>query len=91
MRTKSGHLAVKLGKELKDDSDEIVQSVLLMKKDKFYSMKKLKKIHRVFGHPGNEKLTSLLEDVGQIEIQKKIIKTQNWSPKGKRDKSCCKY
>ena len=75
VRTKSGHLAVELGKDLHEDSEEVIQAVLLMKKEKLYSMKKLKKIHRVFGHPGNEKLTSLLEDAGQMDgTVRKILK-----------------
>ena len=58
--------------------EEVVQAVMMMKKDKEYSMKELKKIHQVFGHPGADKLTSLLEDAGHKDpVMTKILKKIN--------------
>ena len=76
VRTKSGHLAISLGKDVESNSDEVIQAVMMMKKDKMYSMKKLKKIHRIFGHPGKDKLSSLLEDAGHLDAPvSKMLKT----------------
>ena len=60
--TKTGHLVVKLGKNIKENAEEALKEVLLMKKELSYNMKNLKKIHRVFGHPGADKLDSLMKD-----------------------------
>ena len=65
--TKTGHLVVNLGKSIDEDADEALKEVLLMKKEQNYNMKDLKKIHRVFGHPGAEKLDSLMKDSGESD------------------------
>ena len=65
--TKSGHLVVKLGKNIKEDTEEAVKEVLLLKKEQEYNIKNLKRIHRVFGHPGADKLDSLMKDAGQAD------------------------
>ena len=79
VRTKSGHLAIGLGKEVEKHSDEVIQAVMMMKKEKFYSMKKMKKIHRIFGHPGKDKLSSLLADAGHLDgaVSKLLKKIQD--------------
>ena len=41
--TRSGHLVVKLGKNIKEDNEEALKEILLMKKEQEYNMKELKK------------------------------------------------
>ena len=53
-----------LSKDLYKDKDEAIQKLFLMKKEKTYNMKELKKLHRVFGHPTEEKLNKLMKDSG---------------------------
>ena len=62
--TSTGHLVINLSKDLKKDKDEAIQELFLMKQNKDYNMKSLKKLHRVFGHPTEEKLMKLMEDAG---------------------------
>ena len=62
--TSSGHLVIDLGKNLKKDKKEAIKQLFLMKKNKQYNMKDLKKLHRVFGHPSEEKLKKLIDDAG---------------------------
>ena len=62
--TSSGHLVIDLGKNLKKDKEEAIKQLFLMKKNKQYNMKDLKKLHRVFGHPSEEKLKILMDDAG---------------------------
>ena len=62
--TSTGHLVINLSKDLKKDKDEAIQELFLMKQNKDYNVKSLKKLHRVFGHPTEEKRMKLMEDAG---------------------------
>ena len=55
VRTISGHMAIGLGKEVDKHSDEVVQAVMMMKKQKYYSMKKLKRFIEFLGIQGRIK------------------------------------
>ena len=62
--TSTGHLVMNLGKDLKNDKEEAIQQLFLMKKEKKYGMKEVKKLHRIFGHPTEEKMKRLMNDAG---------------------------
>ena len=75
--TAQGHLTFPMGKNIKDNEEEIVKRIHLVRIKKKYSMRDLKKIHRVFGHPTTEKVSKLMKDAGEddpviIKILKKI-------------------
>ena len=75
--TKQGHLTYPMGKNVLDNEEELVKSIHLVRMKKKYSMKDLKKIHRVFGHPTTEKIAKLMKDSGEddsviIKILKKV-------------------
>ena len=56
-----------VGKTVENNKDEVVSEILFMKKNKHYEMQKLRKIHRVFGHPCHEKMESLMKDAGETK------------------------
>ena len=64
--TTTSHLVVRLVKNIKDDKEEIVKELFLIKRklgqEKRYQLKELKKIHRVYGHPSMDKLKILMKD-----------------------------
>ena len=62
--TSSGHLVIDLGKNLKTNKEEAIHELFLLSKSKEYNMKDLKKLHRVFGHPTEDKLKKLMDDAG---------------------------
>ena len=62
--TSSGHLVINLAKDLDSNKEEAIQELFLMKQTKQYNMKDLKKLHRVFGHPTEDKLKKLMDDAG---------------------------
>ena len=80
--TSTGHLVINLSKDLKKDKDEAVKELFLMKKNREYNMKSLKKLHRVFGHPTEDKLKKLMDDAG--------IEDPNISRILKRIQECCR-
>ena len=63
--TKQGHLTFPMAKNIKDNVDELVKHIHIVRMKKKYGMKELKKIHRVFGHPTTEKVAKLLKDAGE--------------------------
>ena len=75
--TEQGHLTYPMGKNIKDNEEELVKAIHLVRIKKKYSMRDLKKIHRVFGHPTTEKIAKLIKDAGEddpvvIKILRKI-------------------
>ena len=76
--TESGHLSVNVGKTIENNREEVVHEILLIKKKKEYSMMKLKKLHRIFGHPCHEKMELLMKDSGECDkiILKMLKKIQ---------------
>ena len=62
--TSDGHLGYPLTKSVDENREEIVKKVLMIRKQKGCQVRELKKVHRTFGHPTPEKLTSLLIDSG---------------------------
>ena len=71
--TSSGHLVFPLTKNLTENKEEVITTLLAIKKQKQFKMRDLKKLHCAFGHPTTEKLSSLMKDAGVQ--QKKISKT----------------
>ena len=63
--TEQGHLTLPMAKNIKDNTDELVKMIHLVRKKRKYGMKELKKIHRVFGHPTTEKIAKLMKDAGE--------------------------
>ena len=63
--SESGHLTVNVGKTVENNREEIIQEIFMIKKKKEYSMQKLKKLHRVFGHPCQDKMDLLMKDAGE--------------------------
>ena len=61
-KTHSGHLTIPLAKNCEVDEKELVNEVLLVKKDlKQLGYKEVKKLHRVFGHPREDKVKIILK------------------------------
>ena len=58
--TEQGHLTYSMGKNIKDNEEELVKAIHLVRIKKKYSIRDLKKIHRVFGHPTTEKIAKLI-------------------------------
>ena len=63
--SETGHLTVNVGKTFDNNKEELIHEILLIKKKKEYSMQKLKKLHRVFGHPCQDKMDLILKDAGE--------------------------
>ena len=63
--TKSGHLTLNLAKTIADNAEDFIKEILLVKKEKKFKMRELKRIHRIFGHPSADKMEALLRDAGQ--------------------------
>ena len=61
----SGHLTVNVAKSADNNGEEMMKEIFLIKKRKEYKMDKLKKIHRVFGHPCQEKMETMMKDHGE--------------------------
>ena len=57
--TEQGHLTFPMAKNIKDNVDEFVKHIHIVRMKKKYGMKDLKKIHRIFGHPTPEKVAKL--------------------------------
>ena len=73
--TEQGHLTYPMAKNIKDNLDEIVKNIHIVRMKNKYSMKDLKKIHRVFGHPTTEKIAKLMKDAGEDDsVILKILK-----------------
>ena len=62
--TSTGHLVINMAKDLRENKDEAIHELFLMKKSREYNIKDMKKLHRVFGHPIEEKLKKLMNDAG---------------------------
>ena len=65
--SQSGHLTVNVGKTVVNNKEEMIKEILIIKKSREYSMMKLKKLHRVFGHPCQEKMELLMKDAGEMD------------------------
>ena len=65
--SESGHLTVNVGKIIVNNKEEMIKEILIIKKSREYSMMKLKKLHRVFGHPCQEKMELLMKDAGEMD------------------------
>ena len=73
--TKQGHLTYPMGKNIEDHEEELIKSIHLVRIKKKYSMRDLKKIHRVFGHPTTEKIGKLIKDSGEDDpVVMKILR-----------------
>ena len=75
--TDQGHLTFPMAKNIKDNVEEFVKHIHMVRLRKKYGMKDLKKIHRIFGHPTPEKVAKLMKDAGEddpviIKILKRI-------------------
>ena len=57
--TEQGHLTYPMGKNIKDNEEELVKAIHLVRIKKKYSMSDLKKIH--IGHPTTEKIAKLIK------------------------------
>ena len=64
--TSSGHMVIPITKNIENNKNEVVNEVLMIKKNDI-SIDKIKKIHRMFGHPSAEKLKLTLKDSGVKE------------------------
>ena len=87
-----GHLTYPMAKNVKNDCEELIHSILLVKKDGKIRMKEIRKIHRIFGHPTADKLRQLLKDAGKadpvvVKILQKIQDTCKICKKHKKRSS----
>ena len=71
---------------IEHDKDDVIREVMLVKSDEF-SLEKMNKIHKMFGHPSAEKLKILLKDSGirETKIMNMIDKVS------KKCKICCRF
>ena len=80
--TRADHLTISVAKTVHENKAEFINEVFLIKEDKRFDMKSLKKLHSIFGHPSPEKLVILLKDSGERSpVVMKLLR---------RIQSCCK-
>ena len=62
--TSSGHLVIDIMNPSKKNREDVAREIFLLNSEDESLHKKLKKVHRSFGHPSSSKLIETLKDSG---------------------------